>query len=399
MTNIILFPYRSPPPLKTQPIEAVNSLHNISASTDDSMLTKIWVQEGIAIHKILKEEYFIKLNIVFFRDLSTIQNQGKTSKNIIVFRASLPLDEKAIENIPNFLAAGLISTGSDLVDIHALQKNNIRFFHFPGKNAVAVRDYVVQSLLLLYKKHPNYLHKKVAVVGKGHVGSLVCSFLQQAEIRYSWYDPFLHKSETTPNRVKHLEQLSDCDVFTFHVPLHNHPLYFTQEMLTKKYFFTEKIPLIIQTSRGKIWTQKFYQKALAQKKIWAQDVYPLEPPRSLWLGSLSTPHIAGYSTNGRLLALKLVLENILQFINFEETHNIKKEEIFLSLPQSAAWNLKKESKSFKSQPHSFLERRDNFPWRKELHEYNVQEQEKFLQKFPFLQKNKNKKILQAIFKT
>lgn len=348
------------------------------------MQTCIWVQKGIALEQILSKEYFTQLNIVFFKDIKEVISQSSQFQNILVFRASLLLDNNTICQIKNFKAAALVSTGSDQVDVLTLQQQAIPFFHFPGKNARAVRDYVVQALLLLFEKTKV---QKIAVIGKGYVGTLLTKFLHHAQIPYRWYDPFLEENDS--HQAKDVAQLSDCSVFSFHVPLHEHPPHATFQMLQENYFYTKEFPFVIQTSRGKIWQPQFYQKMLLENKIWAQDVYLLEPPLPHWLLPLSTPHIAGYSTKGRLQALQLVMQKIFDLLNVDVP--------FLSLPASATWSLLEESKLLKANPKSFGSRRDHFPWRKELQEYSPKEQLQFKKDFSFLKNQEH--MFKAVFNT
>lgn len=369
----------------------------------------IWVQKGIALHEVVCLDALPSICFRFFSDLQEIVAEGQDSRNLIVFRASLLLPEEEILRLPHFQAAALVSTGIDNVDTKALATAEVPFFHFAGQNARAVRDYVVEALLLLYQvkfAEGNSSAFKIAVIGKGHVGSLITAFLQESGLNYLWYDPLLadvppQNKKEAAHRAYSLQALQDCTVFTFHVPLHKDSPHATYQMLDENYFSgtaTSKtdFPYVIQTSRGKIWQPNFYQDMLSLKKVWAQDVYPQEPPLSTWLTeeAFSTPHIAGYSTIGRLQALQLVLKEIFSLLQIQENFS----DIFLPLPTSNVWSLQDEAQRLQNDPTSFLARRDNFPWRKELQQYSLDEQKKFLARFASLPQ-KHPRLFKAVFYT
>jgi len=294
----------------------------------------------------------------------------------LVIRASFIIDQEFLKILPNLSRIGLISTGDDNIDFKALKEYDIEFFHFPGENSMAVKDYIVFCLVSLWqitREKP----MKIGIVGFGNVGSKVASFCKKAQIEYEVYDPFI-------KQYANKERLYDCHLLTFHVPLTKkvHP---TFEMLNEQYFaHFKQIPLIIQTSRGKIWQEEFYKRLLDNSKVFAQDVYTSEPSiDKSWLHSLiATPHIAGYSTIGRLRGLEKVV--VAMFNNF----------ITLEWPKSTAIDLLTVSESFKKNYEKFDLYRDHFPFRKEFHEYNVVEQNEMKNLFNLV---KDKTLWQAVF--
>lgn len=285
---------------------------------------------------------------------------------VLFFRANFILDQMALDYLPRLALAVLVSTGTDSIDFAALEKQNVRLITGEGANAQAVCDYVLQALCF---GHFDFAHGSIGIVGKGRIGSLLLQHLQQADVRVAYYDPLLVEPGS-------LEAVLDCDVVTFHTPLTREGQYATEKMLNQHYFAPVKRKLrLIQTCRGGIWHSEFYRNLPAHPhlEILAQDVYPEEPPpqQYLPLAQFSTPHIAGYSTRGRLGGILNGLRVLLP--------DLAVEEFF---PQSRAWFLDEEARQFMRAPQAFHTLRDQYYWRKEFHEYDAAERAAWLKRFP-----------------
>lgn len=285
---------------------------------------------------------------------------------LLFFRANFILDERALDRLPCLTLAVLVSTGTDSVDCTALEKRGIRLITGEGANAQAVCDYVLQALCF---GGFNFNRDALGVVGKGRIGSLVMEHLTRADVRVAYYDPLLPEPGS-------LETVLDCDVVTFHTPLTRHGEHATEKMLGARYFTPVKKKLrLIQACRGGIWDTEFYRSLSSHPylEILAQDVYPEEPPPPEYLqhAMFSTPHIAGYSTRGRLGGVLNGLRVLLPDLVFEEF-----------FPKSRAWFLDEESAQFSRAVHAFNALRDQYYWRKEFHEYDATERRAWLKRFP-----------------
>ncbi|HRP70169.1 MAG TPA: hypothetical protein PLY93_11605, partial [Turneriella sp.] len=142
----------------------------------------------------------------------------------------------------------------------------------------------------------------------------------------------------------------------------------------------QKTIRIIQTCRGQIWSPDFYRSLASHPhiKIAAQDVYPDEPPLAsdLLLSQFSTPHIAGYSTRGRLSGILRGVKAL-----FDDIDGTK------YFPQSHTWDFNRESENFQKQVNNFNTLRDTYPWRKEFHEYDAKERAELRVAFPQIKDN------------
>lgn len=335
----------------------------------------IGVQQGIPVEYLNLNESF---SYYFFSNepesaLKEFQNHRQTEA--LLLRASFKADEKVFQALSELRAFCLVSTGVDNVPFDLLEKYNVSFYSAAGANARAVRDYVIEALLELYSSDPLLMNRRVGIIGCGRTGSQLRDFLEDASIANCFYDPFIAHSS-------HLSQVLESAVLSFHVPLTRSGPHATAEMLSEEYFQNNS-PLIIQTSRGGIWHLPVYERFLEQGLIYAQDVYPHEPPPARYIepAVFSTPHIAGYSAYGRLGGIKQVLEKAFKDVGLP------------GFSRGEVWSLKDESDRFKT-THDFTARRDTFSLRKEFRDFSEAEQKEFRKRFRALPDN----LLDAVFR-
>jgi len=311
------------------------------------------------------------VRIVRFASSATESHRTFTenrSADAIFFRANYALGKTELDLLPNLHLAALVSTGSDNVDVIELQRRGIQFSSGEGANAQAVFDYVIQVLCFA---DFDFTRDSLGIVGVGNVGSRLVKFFRSVNTRVAHYDPFLSDPGS-------LVAVLQCDVVTFHVPLTDGNLHPTAAMLDADYFSTVQKKLgIIQSCRGGIWNSDFYRRLADHPHIdlIAQDVYPVEPPDKFDCAraKISTPHIAGYSTRGRLGGILRGIDCIFPKFSREATW-----------PESRSWFLSDEAARFATAPEKFNALRDGYFYRKEFHEYDAAERGEFRRRFPHL---------------
>mgnify|MGYP000007759784 FL=1 len=120
----------------------------------------------------------------------------------------------------------------------------------------------------------------------------------------------------------------ECDIITFHTPLERSGKYQTYHLANESFFNQlEKKPYIINTSRGEVIETEAILNALATGKISGAiiDVWENEPNINLELLDkvfIGTPHIAGYSADGKANATRMVLESFCRFFGKEMKFSI-----------------------------------------------------------------------------
>lgn len=277
-----------------------------------------------------------------------------------------------------FIATATI--GFDHIDTAYCQEAGITWTNCPGCNASSVEQYV-HSVLLLLKREKNLCLEgaTIGVVGVGHVGSKVATMASKLGMRVLLNDP--PRAEKGEEGFVDLQTIArECDVITFHTPLNREGIYRTFH-LADEAFFNQlgRSPYIINSSRGEVVETQALLRALekGQVKETVIDTWENEPDIDLTLlreAFIATPHIAGYSADGKANATRMSLEALCRFFGIEANFKI----VPPSLPEDMVWSEDKEtaylqlynpmrdSEWLKAEPEKFEWFRGNYPLRREL---------------------------------
>ena len=214
---------------------------------------------------------------------------------------------------------GTATIGMDHLDENYLRQRGIYFTNAAGSNANAVAEHVVAALLLTArKKEWNLARKSLAVIGVGHVGSRIVHKATCLGMSTVLCDPPLRES-TGDGKYLFLEDVLDADILTLHVPLTKEGPYPTWHMfdetllgrLTPRQF-------LLNTSRGAVIDNRALKSALRGNAIEGAvlDVWEGEPRIDydlLRMTDLGSPHIAGYSLDGKVRGTAMILEELCRF--------------------------------------------------------------------------------------
>ena len=207
------------------------------------------------------------------------------------------------------------SSGTDHVDTKFLTREKIPFFSAPGSNANSVAEYVILALCRdAISRGAPLSGKTAAVIGCGQVGSRVIEKCRQLAMNIIPVDPPLEKIKPDCYGFQSLSDCREADIITVHVPLTrtgDHPTWF---FLDEEFFQSlKRRPLFINTSRGRVVREKTLVNVLEKNLIRdaVLDVYENEPLLTETLLERSfvvTPHIAGYSFDGKIKATAMICE-------------------------------------------------------------------------------------------
>lgn len=196
---------------------------------------------------------------------------------------------------------GSATIGTDHIDHDYLKAAGIAFAHAPGCNAEAVVDYV---LAVLFEVHESsWFDKTVAIVGCGNVGSRLYGRLRNLGVKCICYDPFLDDSEQPG--LCDFEDLPSADILCLHTPLTTDGPYPTYHLCDAQFLAALKPgSLLINAGRGAVIDNEALLPLLEAGQLKAVlDVWEDEPNITRRLAdavTLGSPHIAGYSLEGRL---------------------------------------------------------------------------------------------------
>jgi len=223
------------------------------------------------------------------------------------------LDDTAVR----FVATATI--GIDHVDGDYLRARGIGFSSAPGSNANSVAEYVMAALLVLARRGGYRLEgKTIGVVGVGNVGSRLVRMAEALGMKALQNDPPLQRRTGDP-RFLPLDSLLDANVLTFHVPLTQSGPEATYHMVDDALLGRLKPgAILINTSRGAVADSAAILRAAESRRLGGLilDVFENEPNVSFALierADIATPHIAGYSFDGKVNGTAMVYRAACEF--------------------------------------------------------------------------------------
>lgn len=262
-----------------------------------------------------------------------------------------------------FIATATI--GYDHIDTEYCREAGITWTNCPGCNAGSVEQYVRSVLgLLQRKKGLDLKNATIGIVGVGHVGSRVARTAKLLGMRVLLNDP--PRADKGESGFVDLATIArECDVITFHTPLIQEGIYRTYHLVDKDFLFSlKRAPYLINSSRGEVVDTASLLASLAAGKVKdvVIDTWENEPRISrdlLEAAFLATPHIAGYSADGKANATRMSLEALCRFFGMEVEFEITPPE------GPSDYDPTRDSEWLKADPEKFEWFRGNYPIRRE----------------------------------
>jgi erythronate-4-phosphate dehydrogenase len=313
----------------------------------------------------------------------------------LIIRTRTICNAALLEGTPvKFIATATI--GYDHIDTEYCSKNGIHWFHAPGCNASSVRQYVASALSTFALTHHFSLRgRKIGIIGVGHVGSKVAQLTEALGMVPLLNDPPRERNENVSGFVSLEEIQESADIITFHVPLTYEGPDRTFHMADSLFFKKlKKNPLLINTSRGPVVETEAVKSAIRSHEIsgFAADVWESEPDLDLELmkmADIATPHIAGYSVEGKANGTAACVRNASRFFNFgiyewypsflplpekpiiEINTRDKTEEQAIFEAILASYDVMKDDANFRKDPSQFENLRNHYPVRREFEAFRV----------------------------
>lgn len=224
---------------------------------------------------------------------------------------------------------GIVATatiGTDHFNFPYLASRNIRAVSAPGCNAPAVAQYVLASIFAMGLGQPGM---RLGVVGVGHVGSIIASWARTFGMDVMLCDPpralGLWDDSVLPlgNHAEPFLPLQEiarkADVVTFHTPLTRQGRFPSFHLLGQEFLSEAPKAMVINAARGPVADTQALIHALKSGRIKhaAIDTWEGEPNIShelLRLSQIATPHIAGYSIEGKKRATAATFNAVLEYL-------------------------------------------------------------------------------------
>jgi erythronate-4-phosphate dehydrogenase len=216
---------------------------------------------------------------------------------------------------------GTATIGEDHVDKAYLAERGIGFSSAPGCNANSVAEYLASALAVLSKwREFRFANKTLGIIGHGNVGKKVEQKALALGMTCLLNDPPLARATGDPKYLPLDEVLEQSDIVTVHVPLEKGGEDPTWHLLDEALFARMKTGTVVfNTSRGAVADNHALRVALEEGRVGASvlDVWEGEPEVSMELlanVALATPHVAGYSYDGKVNGTRQVYEAACAFL-------------------------------------------------------------------------------------
>ena len=279
----------------------------------------------VADHKIpFLEETFGAFGEVRRLPSTELTAVAVADADALLVRSETPVDAGLFQS-SRVRFVGSPTVGIDHVDLPFLRRAEIGFANAPDCNSRSVVEYVLTALSnLAQRRGLSLASRTLGIVGVGNIGSRLARAAPRLGLRVLLNDPPRQRREGG-TEFHSLEDLLDCDFVSLHVPLTR-----DGEESTHHLFDQDRIgslkpgATLINTSRGAVVDNRALSRALERGQIAGAvlDVWEGEPQPLVKLVqrvSIATPHIAGYSSDGKLRGTWLVFKEFCRYFGLEAT--------------------------------------------------------------------------------
>ncbi len=252
-----------------------------------------------------------------------------------------------------FIATATI--GYDHIDTNFCAQNGITWTNCPGCNANSVVNYIHAVITYLLKDH--LAGKTIGIIGVGNVGRRVAEMAKQLGMNVLLNDPPRAQKEGPSGFVSLQEIQKQANIISIHTPLNPD----THHLINKAFLENcSQTPLIINAARGEVCHTP---DLLEYPGKIALDCWEGEPHISIELlnkVSIGTPHIAGYSVDGKANGTRMAVEAVCRHFGIDK-------HIHIQVPgeKGLPYYVEGESNALKAHPEWFEAFRNHYPIRRD----------------------------------
>ena len=326
---------------------------------------------------------------------------GKISKNdvkdadVLITRTRTICNKDLLENTSvKFIATATI--GYDHIDTNYCSAAGIEWTNAPGCNAGSVEQYIASVLVAIARERGTSLYrKKLGIIGVGNVGRKVARAARLLGMDVLLNDPPRTRHEG-PEGFVSLDYIKrKADFISFHVPLNVEGADKTCHLADQSFFDSlEKRPIIINSCRGEVIDSQALKRALNKMKIAGAvlDCWENEPniDSDILAGAtIATPHIAGYSRDGKANGTRMSVQAVSRFFHLglddwqpakierprldkvtidaagKNPYQIAADAVY------ATYDVMADDKKLRISPETFEKLRENYPVRREYPAWTV----------------------------
>ena len=295
----------------------------------------------------------------------------------------------------SFIATATI--GYDHIDTAWCESNGIHWTNAAGCNAGSVAQYIAAVLVHLSRKHNfRFADRTLGVIGVGNVGRNILNVAEALGLRVVCNDPPRVRKSGACGFVSLDGIFREADIITLHTPLNHEGIDKTFHLVDAEFMkHCRKETILINSSRGEVVDNRALYDALSQQLIADAvcDVWENEPNidnNLLEKVALGTPHIAGYSADGKANGTTMVVQAIARtfgipellrwkpyaiqkpannLINIDCTSIDDQEALCRAI--EATYPISRDDQNLRANPNYFEKIRGDYPLRREFQAYQV----------------------------
>lgn len=338
---------------------------------------------------------FEKVSEVVYLPGLEITPEVVKNADAIVTRTRTNCNEKLLKDSSvKFIATATI--GYDHIDTDYCDTAGIKWTNAPGCNSRSVEQYIASALMVLAERKSLQLKNLcIGVVGVGNVGSKVAKLCELLGMKVLLNDPPRERTEGSAAFVNLKEIMEQSDIITLHVPLNMKGEDATFHLGSEAFFSQlKRKPILINSCRGEVLETKAIKIALKKGLVSAFvcDCWENEPQIDLELlamTDIATPHIAGYSKDGKARGTQMSVQAISKFfglgmddwqplgveppvkLTFELDGLKLNEQEIISKAILTTYDIRNDDQIFRKNPEQFEQQRGNYPIRREFRAFTI----------------------------
>jgi len=293
-----------------------------------------------------------------------------------------------------FIATATI--GYDHIDTDYCDAAGIKWTNAPGCNSKSVEQYIASTLMVLAERKNLQLKDMcIGVVGVGNVGSKVARICKLFGMKVLLNDPPRERAEGSASFVSLKQMMDEANIITLHVPLNMKGDDATVHLGNEAFFSgLKRKPIFINSCRGEVVDTLAVKAALKSNQIsgFVCDCWENEPDIDLELLSMTeiaTPHIAGYSKDGKATGTQMSVHAISQFFGlglenwnpsgveqpanpvFELDGTGLSEQEIIAKAILHTYDIRNDDQDFRKNTAQFEQLRGDYPVRREFPAFTI----------------------------
>jgi erythronate-4-phosphate dehydrogenase len=258
--------------------------------------------------------------VIYLAGSKTTPEVAKDADAIVTRTRTICNEKLLAGSSVKFIATATI--GYDHIDTDYCDATGIKWTNAPGCNSKSVEQYIASTLIVLAERKNLQLKDLcIGVVGVGNVGSKVARVCNLFGMKVLLNDPPRERAEGSAAFVSLKQVMDEADIITLHVPLNLKGDDATFHLGNEEFFSgLKKKPVVINSCRGEVVETNAVKAALKNGQISAFvcDCWENEPDIDLELldmTEIATPHIAGYSKDGKATGTEMSVHAISKYFN------------------------------------------------------------------------------------